>query len=96
MVSAPDFYEEGSHYFKGVWGQAEQSGPPGQTTLLRRLAETDGPASAADLFRAAQLPAATGEAALKTLEQHDVVATAQDDQVDFTVPLMRHWLRRYK
>lgn len=93
VVGRPEFYEQGHYYFQGVWSQA-QSGPQGQLTLLRALAQADGALPLEEWRSATGLDASIAEAAVKTLLQHDVVWLTPEGEYDFAVPLMRRWLRK--
>lgn len=90
VVERPEFYEQGHYYFQGVWSQA-QGLPAGQTTLLKRLAEAEGPLSKKTWLSG--LDESITKQSLKALEQHDVVLL-NDDLYDFAVPLMRRWLMK--
>ncbi len=88
VVERAEFYEQGQYYFQGVWSQA-QGLPPGQMSLLKRLAEADGPLSKSEWLSG--LDESQAEVGLKALEQHDVVLL-RDGTYDFAVPLMRRWV----
>lgn len=96
VINDPVFYELGSYYFTGVWGQAEDSLPHGQTALLLALARNEDSLSETILFNEAGLTFEVGRAALKMLEQHDVVYFDGSSTINFTVPLMRRWIRLEK
>ncbi|MCI0646258.1 MAG: ATP-binding protein [Chloroflexi bacterium] len=96
VVASPEFYEQGSYYFSGVWAQAGQGGPAGQPALLRALATVDEPAAGEELAVRIGLGEVGGRAALETLRQHDVILPAANGLVDFAVPLMRRWIRERK
>jgi hypothetical protein len=91
VIDSPDFFQDGSPYFKGIWMQAADP-PLGQQAILQALAQ-----ESKDLQ---QLAAETGvsedtaKEALRTLVAHDVVLRRVDDQrYSFTVELMRRWVR---
>ena len=91
VIDSPDFFQDGSPYFKGIWMQAADP-PLGQQAILKALAQ-----ESKDLQ---QLAAETGlsedmaKEALRTLVAHDVVLCRADDQCyGFTVELMRRWVR---
>ncbi len=88
VVASVEFYEVGDAYFSGIWGQADDPQAPGQHALLIALAQAEEPVAQAFL------PA--GDAALEALERHDVVARDAEGRIDFTVPLMRRWIRQNK
>ena len=94
VIGAPEFYEQGSYYFTGVWGQAEKNGPPGQVALLRALAASLAPQSMESLFQAAGLSQADGAASLEALLRHDILFR-DTGLCDFTVPLMRGWINEH-
>ena len=90
MIDSPDFSQDGSPYFKGIWMQAADS-PLGQQAILQALAQ--------ECKDRQQLAAATGlsedaaKEALITLTIHDVVLCRPDDQCyGFRVELMRRWV----
>lgn len=90
VIDSPDFFQDGSPYFKGIWMQAADF-PPGQQAILKALAQ-----ESKDLQ---QLAAETGlsedmaKDALSTLTAHDVVLRRPVDQCyGFTVELMRRWV----
>ncbi len=90
IVEKAEFYEQGGYYFAGVWSQA-QTGPAGQTALLRALAASNTPLAESDLLRACGLTPDPGCPALEVLTRHDVITPAATGY-DFTVPLMRRWI----
>jgi hypothetical protein len=91
VIDSPDFFQDGSPYFKGIWMQAADP-PHSQQAILQSLAE--------ESKNLKQLTAATGlsedaaKEALRSLAAHDVVLRRSDDQCyGFTVELMRRWVR---
>ena len=90
VIDSPDFFQDGSPYFKGIWMQAADF-PLGQQAILQALAQ-----QSKDLQ---QLAAETGlsedaaKEALSILTIHDVVLRRPDDQCyGFRVELMRRWV----
>jgi hypothetical protein len=90
VIDSPDFFQDGTPYFKGIWMQAADA-PFGQQAILKALSQ-----ESKDLQ---QLVAETGlsedaaKEALGTLTDHDVVLRLQDVQrYGFTVELMRRWV----
>lgn len=96
VVASAEFYAVGDPYFSGIWSQADDAQAPGQHTLLLALARADGPATAGVLAEASGLSPDALSAALEALERHDVVAGDDAGRMEFTVPLMRRWLRQSK
>jgi hypothetical protein len=92
VIESPEFFQDGGAYFTGVWGQAEDSDPEGQTKVLEVLCQ--------DTKTLAEISADTGlspqqvEAALETLKSHDVVRVSENVVYTFTVELMRRWVQQ--
>ena len=93
VITAPEFYRDGNAYFTGVWRQAETSDPEGQTAILKALSQAH--LSATELAEQTYLRLDQIQAALKTLENHDVLV-ATDGTYTFTVELMRRWVADYQ
>jgi hypothetical protein len=93
VINAPEFDRDGHAYFSGVWWQAEQSAPEGQTAVLRALAPHPQGLTLEELAAAAALEPEQARAALETLGLHDVVRQ-QGDRYGYTVELMRRWVAR--
>jgi hypothetical protein len=93
VINAPEFDRDGHAYFIGVWWQAEQSAPEGQTAVLRALEPHPQGLTLAKLAAAATLEPEQARAALKTLGLHDVMRQ-RDDRYGYTVELMRRWVAR--
>lgn len=90
VITASEFYRDGNAYFNGVWSQAEQSEPAGQTEVLRALSHAF--LTEAELARVTGLDPAQLHAALFTLQRHDVIAPRPDGHYGYTVELMRRWV----
>ncbi|MEM9215245.1 MAG: ATP-binding protein [Cyanobacteria bacterium P01_F01_bin.150] len=90
VIFSKTFFQDGGAYFSGVWSQAQHSEPDGQTTLLDALA--NGNKTIDELAIATDLSIPEVTAALKTLENHDVVTQDDDMRYGFTVELMRRWV----
>jgi hypothetical protein len=92
VIAAPDFFEQGSYYFNGLWTQAQQP-PAHQTDVLRVLAPHREGLPFADLLAQTRLDESAARAALTKLQDHDVV-----EQVDgvwhIRVELMRRWVEQ--
>jgi len=91
VIQSPEFFQDGGAYFTGVWGQAEGL-PPGQTQILNALCQEDKDIS--QLVIDTGLPIDVLKAALKTLEEHDVVQPTETQRYSFTVELMRRWVQQ--
>jgi hypothetical protein len=91
VINSPEFFQDGGAYFTGVWRQAEDSQPPEQPQILTALAE--GEKSFTELIAGTGLSELQVTAALKTLQDHDVVQSAMEGSYSFTVELMRRWVK---
>ena len=91
VIGAPESFRDGDAYFTGVWRQAETSEPPGQTAVLRALAQSEAGMPAEEIARQAGFAPEDVERALGILKRHDVVMEA-DGSWQFTVELMRRWV----
>lgn len=92
VIQSPEFFQDGGAYFMGIWRQAEDSPPPGQTTLLIALCQ--GAPSVTDLIAATGMSCEQVEMAISTLENHDVIHRLDGDRYAFTVELMRRWVQQ--
>lgn len=90
VLNLPDFFEQGSYYFNGLWTQAEQL-PAHQTDILRVLAPRRDGLPFADILAQTHLDESTARAALSKLQDHDVVAEV-DGVWRYRVELMRRWV----
>jgi len=92
VISTAGFYRTGGAYFSGIWAQAGQ-GPPGQQAVLSVL--VGGPTSLPEILEKADLGPPEAEAAIKSLERHDIVVAVDHEGARkwrFIVELMRRWL----
>ncbi len=94
VITDRSFYDQGSYYFNGVWGQAKHTGPTGQTAVMLELARSDIPVAETKLRSTLNLDPSVFIDSLQTLQQHDVIRRESNDSFDFTVPLMRRWIRQ--
>jgi hypothetical protein len=92
VIQSPEFFQDGGAYFTGVWRQAEDSEPAGQTQILESLCQ--GKKNIAQLAADTLLSAHQIEAAIQTLESHDVIQRDQEGCHTFTVELMRRWVQQ--
>jgi hypothetical protein len=94
IVDSAIFYEQGEYYFNGVWKQARASSQEGEIAILQLLAQADKGMKAKILFSKASLGENEGQDSLTALIRHDVITDTEPH--DFTVPLMRYWIRKSK
>ena len=91
VINAPEFYRDGNAYFNGVWVQAEKSEPVGQIAILAALSQTQTGLSLTEICDRTALNSDQVQAALETLQRHDVIVQQQEQYV-YTVELMRRWV----
>jgi hypothetical protein len=89
VINAPEFYRDGNAYFNGVWVQAETSEPTGQVDILKALSHTSLSLNA--IADKTGLALEQVQAALETLQRHDVIMQRDENYV-YTVELMRRWV----
>ena len=89
VINTPEFYRDGNAYFNGVWVQAENSEPPGQTAILEALCQAG--LSITEIAEKTGLSCDRIQSALLTLQRHDVIKQ-QNEQYVYTVELMRRWV----
>jgi hypothetical protein len=97
VIRSPEFDEQSYYYFNGVWSQSE-SPADGRVAILKALATADSALLQDDLIAATGLDKDNISTCLKTLEQHDVIfyTDTTDPKLDFTVPVMRWWIKKHK
>jgi hypothetical protein len=95
VINTPEFFRDGNAYFTGVWKQAETGEIRGQQPILQTLARSEMGMSIGELAQKSGLTLADVQKAREVLQRHDVVTTTGDSW-QFTVELMRRWVRNYK
>jgi len=94
VIEDPEFYSQGRYYFAGIWGQAGQ-GAEGQQEMLKLLASSpDGVSFEGIISHSGSDSEEIYAAALKELQRHDVLRQ-KDGQWQFTVELMRRWVKDF-
>ncbi len=89
VINTPEFYRDGNAYFNGVWVQAENSEPAGQTAILEAVCHAG--LSLTEIAQKTALSPSQVQSALETLQRHDVVKQ-QGRQYVYTVELMSRWV----
>ncbi|MGD1906187.1 MAG: AAA family ATPase, partial [Leptolyngbyaceae cyanobacterium] len=92
VINSPEFFQDGGAYFTGVWRQAEDSAPAGQTQILTALSQ--GSKNLEQLAAETTLSGRSLEAAVQTLQSHDVIQQDRAGGYSFTVELMRRWVQQ--
>ncbi len=89
VINGPEFYRDGKAYFNDLWVQAETSSPTGQSAILKVLSHKS--LSITEIAEKTALSLDQVEAALETLQRHEVVKQ-NDEQYLYIVELMRRWV----
>jgi hypothetical protein len=90
VVAAPQFYQQGDAYFRGIWAQAGEA-PPGQHALLQVLAPHANGLDQTTLQQCSGLDPTTCSTALAALSRHDVII-CQEGICRYSVEFMRRWV----
>ncbi|MFM5980437.1 MAG: helix-turn-helix domain-containing protein [Sphaerospermopsis kisseleviana] len=92
VVNKPEFFNNGSRYFNGVWGQAGENGNTEQV-ILSHLAKSPQGLSLNDLVELTGIDESNLQTALDTLTRHDVIAENQG-RWRIIVELFRRWVEK--
>ncbi|PHK38601.1 ATPase [Nostoc linckia z15] len=92
VINDPEFFQRGSYYFDGVWGQAARDAG-GQQTIVQLLAPHPDGLSLDTLAQSTGMNDADLQKALNTLKRHDVVEETQG-KWRIMVELFRRWVLR--
>ena len=88
IVTNPDFFRDGTAYFRAIWEQAQETHAEAQLAILRTIAHH--PATEPELNT--QLNSPEISAALKLLLTHDIIQLNPQNQYEYRVELMRRWV----
>ncbi len=94
VIADPEFYSQGRYYFAGIWGQAGQ-GAEGQKELLKFIAAFPNGIPMEGIAARFGPNSENTASALRELERHDVLQE-KDGQWQFTVELMRRWVKEFR
>ncbi|HCQ19985.1 MAG TPA: ATPase, partial [Anabaena sp. UBA12330] len=91
IVKKPEFFQRGSNYFNGVWGQAGENNDHIQKTILIHLAKDTIGLTVNELIELTGIDETDLQKALDTLKRHDVIGENQG-YWRITVELFRRWV----
>jgi len=91
IVKKPEFFQGGSNYFNGVWGQAGENNDHIQQTILIHLAKDTTGLNVNELIELTGIDETDLQKALETLKRHDVIGENQG-YWRITVELFRRWV----
>ncbi|MFN6175851.1 MAG: AAA family ATPase [Dolichospermum sp.] len=91
IVTKPEFFQRGSNYFNGVWGQAGENNDHTQQIILTHLAKYPQGLNVNDLVELTGINETDLHKALETLKRHDVVVENQG-RWKIIVELFRRWV----
>jgi hypothetical protein len=89
IVTNPDFFRDGTAYFRAIWEQAQETHAETQLAILRTIAHH--PATETELNDRLNIPEIP--AALKLLLTHDIIQLNPQNQYEYRVELMRQWVQ---
>ncbi|MDB9481439.1 AAA-like domain-containing protein, partial [Dolichospermum circinale CS-537/05] len=90
IVTKPEFFQRGSNYFHGVWGQAGENNDHTQQIILTHLAKYPQGLNVNDLVELTGINETDLHKALETLKRHDVVEN--QGRWKIIVELFRRWV----
>ncbi|MDD1413333.1 ATP-binding protein [Dolichospermum sp. ST_con] len=91
IVTKPEFFQRGSNYFNGVWGQAGENNDNTQQILLSHLAKHSGGLTLNKLTEFMGIDETNLQTALDTLKRHDVIVENQG-RWRIIVELFQRWV----
>ena len=91
IVTKPEFFQGGSGYFNGVWGQAGENDDNTQQTILSHLAKHRGGLTLNELTEFTRINETDLQNALEVLKRHDVIVENQGHWI-IIVELFRRWV----
>ncbi|PPJ64584.1 AAA family ATPase, partial [Cuspidothrix issatschenkoi] len=91
IVKKPEFFQRGSNYFNGVWGQAGENNDHTQQIILTYLAKHTAGLTVNELTELTRIDKTDLQKALDTLERHDVIVENQG-RWKIIVELFRRWV----
>ncbi|MEM7556558.1 MAG: ATP-binding protein [Cyanobacteria bacterium P01_A01_bin.84] len=92
-VVSKNFFQQGRYYFEGVWGQAAQD-TPGQRAIIIAVAPHPQGITKDELISVTGLIREQINAAIATLERHDVIQELEGNY-RIIVELFRRWVMMY-
>ena len=91
IVKKPEFFQRGSNYFNGVWGQAGENNDHTQQIILTYLAKQTAGLTVNELTELTRIDKTDLQKALDTLKRHDVIVENQEHW-KIIVELFRRWV----
>jgi hypothetical protein len=91
IVKKPEFFQRGSNYFNGVWGQAGENNDHTQQAILKELAKNTAGLTINELVELTGINESKLNEAVETLKRHDVIVENQGRWI-IIVELFRRWV----
>ena len=91
IVKKPEFFQRGSNYFNGVWGQAGENNDNTQQVILSHLAKHTAGLTINELIELTGIDETDLQNALEVLKRHDVIVENQG-RWTIIVELFRRWV----
>ena len=93
IVKKPEFFQRGSNYFNGVWGQAGENNDNTQQVILSHLAKHTAGLNINELIELTGIDETDLQNALEVLKRHDVVVENQG-RWRIIVELFQRWVEK--
>ena len=93
IVTKPEFFQRGSNYFNGVWGQAGENNDNTQQVILSHLAKHTAGLNINELIELTGIDETDLQNALEVLKRHDVIVENQGYWT-IIVELFRRWVEK--
>ncbi|MBY5310423.1 AAA family ATPase [Aphanizomenon flos-aquae CCAP 1446/1C] len=91
IVNKPEFFQRGSNYFNGVWGQSGENNDNTQQVILSHLAKHSRGLTLNELIELTGIDETDLQNALEVLKRHDVIVENQG-RWRIIVELFRRWV----
>jgi hypothetical protein len=89
IVTNPDFFRDGTAYFRAIWEQAQETHAETQLAILKQLSISRATETELNnLIKPSFIPEA-----LNLLLTHDVIQLNSENQYQYRVELMRQWVQ---
>jgi hypothetical protein len=91
IVTKPEFFQRGSNYFNGVWGQAGENNDNTQQAILKELAKDTTGLTINELVKLTGIDESKLNESVEILKRHDVIVENQG-RWRIIVELFRRWV----
>ncbi|MFM7406725.1 MAG: AAA family ATPase, partial [Cuspidothrix sp.] len=93
VVTKPEFFQRGSNYFNGVWGQAGENNDNTQQAILKQLAKNTAGLTINELVELTGIDESKLNESVEILKRHDVIEENQG-RWRIIVELFQRWVEK--